>query len=49
VDDLEQFVMAVKYVTAFDEGIVSEGELALIYPVLPHLMPQLIGWDSESE
>jgi hypothetical protein len=43
--DLDQFTLAMEYIEGFDERIVTVGELALIYSVLPELMLELISPD----
>ncbi len=43
--DLEQFCLAMEYIEGFDERVVTVGELALIYSVLPEVMLHLISPD----
>lgn len=43
--DLDQFCLAMEYIEGFDERVVTVGELALIYSVLPELMLELISPD----
>jgi hypothetical protein len=38
VDRFDQILLALDYLSGFDERVVSEGELALIYAVLPELL-----------
>ena len=38
MDKFEQILLALDYVAGFDERVVSEGELALIYSVLPDVL-----------
>ena len=42
-------LLAVEYVTGIDERVVSEGELALIYSVLPDLLSGAITNSFENE
>ena len=43
--DLDEFTLAMEYIEGFDERIVTVGELALIYSVLPEVMLYLISPD----
>lgn len=41
MDQFDQVLLALDYVSGFDERVVSEGELALIYAVLPDVLSGL--------
>lgn len=43
--DLDQFCLTMDYIEGIDERVVSVGELALIYSVLPELILELISPD----
>lgn len=43
--DWDHFTLAMDYIEGFDERVVSVGELALIYSILPELLLELISPD----
>ena len=42
MDELERYLLAVEYIEGWDERVVREGELALIYSVLPEVLVKLV-------